>query len=213
MRRLVPTIIALFIISATGWAVPCSNGSLTGFGHSAPCDISTNAYSSISSTLSSSLSGKINITPITSGPNSGGFMASIPLDSVAGLTTGNTFAFTVTAPTGFTITDLMADIVPSAGASGSGNISFALDNGSSLTSTLGGGAATTAFSGVSALGVTGTFNIAAGASGTATLTIAPSETAGTPPSAVPEPSTFMLSGSAFLLLIGGLFLRRKAWQS
>lgn len=214
MRKLAYTLAAFFIVSAVGWATPCPNGSFNGFQNStstSACDISGNAYGNISTTLSNSLSGKVNITPITSGADSGGFSASIPLSDVAGLTTGNTFAFTVTAPSGNTITDLMAVFDLETGATGTGNVLFTGNNGSSLTANLNGGQASATFAGVAALGLTGTIRVASGATGTGTLMIVPSLTASstTPPSSTaPEPASLALFGTG-LLLGAAILLRRK----
>lgn len=179
MRKVLILAAALFAMSSVSWATPCTTlGSLTGTG----CSVSGNVFSSLTSTLSSTLG----LSP-TSG---GGFSVALDLSALAN--TSNSLNFTITAPAGFNITDLSVDITGGAGAT----LSLSGNNGLSLTATSGGGVMNPTFSGVGSLNLTGTLDVSAGATGTATLTITPSETSTS--SVVPEPGTFSLLGLGIL---------------
>ena len=205
MKKLIFGTLTFLLISAVGWATPCT-GSLNSFLNPSAkmcTDASGNAFSSFTTSLSTSDSAKLGLSPLSSGS---GFTLSIPLSLFAGTTTKDAFGFTVTAPAGVSLTDFEATFTPSAGATGTASVLLGLSNKSNLTADLGAGKASTTFSGVSSLDLVADITASADASGTATLTLM-SSTTSTMPSAVPEPATLSLFGIG--LLAAGLLLKQK----
>lgn len=202
MRKVVLITIAVFVASSVGWAQPCiaplNLAGLINLGATG-CTISGNVVGSVSSNLSAQST--INITAITSGSGAGGFTAG-PITLTP--STSNTFNFTLTAAAGTSITDLSAELTGGTG----GTLSLSLDNGSSLSAATNGslsGMQTVNFSGVSSLGVTGTLAAGASATGSTTITIAPSFGAAR---VTPEPATLVLFGTGLCVLLFLGFRRR-----
>jgi hypothetical protein len=179
MRSLLSPLCIMLLSAAVSWAMPlapCSNGSITGLVNSdkvKACTVSSDTYRDFFDTFSNSTAGRFNAAPITSGPNAGGIRFSFPLSKFDGLTSNNSFSFIVQAPAGSSITDLNAAFSPTVGI-GSGDVSFALNNGSMVIVGLGRGADTTSFAGVTFLDVTGTFAVRPGSFGMGTVVITPS---------------------------------------
>lgn len=182
MRKVLVGVAAFFVMAAAGWASPCTPGTLGSFESlTTGCSIGSAVFGNFSSSLSSTLM----LSPGTSG-----FTTSLNLGALAGTT--NTLSFTVTAPAGMEIGDFSAQVGGSAGAT----LTLTLSNNGSMISTLtansGGGIVTVNFAGVTSLDVTGTLTVAAGTTGSGTLSLAPS--------VVPEPVTLSLLGIGLLVL-------------
>lgn len=202
MRKVVLITIAVFVAASVGWAQPCTApldlAGLINLGATG-CTVSDNVVGSVSSNLGAQST--INIAAITSGSNAGGFTAGpITLTPNA----SNTFNFTLTPAAGASITDLSAELTGGTG----GTLSLSLNNGSSLSAATNGslsGLQTVNFGGVSSLGVTGTLSASASASGSTTITVAPSLG---PARVTPEPATLVLFGTGLGVLLFLGFRRR-----
>jgi hypothetical protein len=199
MRKLLMIVAVFFAMATVSQASPgnCVTGTLGSFVSlgSIGCSINGNVVANVTSSLSSTLQGDITLTPITSGSGAGGFTSSLDLGALAG--TSSTLNFTLSAPAGFTLSDLSVGITGGAGAS----LTLTAANGLNVTATSGGGVLNPTFSGVGSLNLSGTLNVAAGSSGTATLTITPSLTP------TPEPPAFSLFAIG-LLGLGVVYGRR-----
>jgi hypothetical protein len=202
MRKLLLIVAVVFTMATVSYANPsnCVAGTLGSFVSlgSTGCSINGNVVANVTSSLSSTLQGDVSLTPITSGSGAGGFTADLDLAALAG--TSSTLNFTLAAPAGFTLTDLSVGITGGAGAS----LNLTAANGLNVTATSGGGIANPTFSGVGSLNLSGTLNVAANATGTATLTITPSLTS---ISATPEPPALSLFAIG-LLGLGLVYGRR-----
>jgi len=192
-------IAVVFAMATVSQANPsnCVTGTLGSFVSlgTTGCRINGNVVADVTTNLSSTLQADITLTPITSGSGAGGFTASIDLAALAG--SSSTLNFTLAAPAGSNLTDLSVGITGGAGAS----LNLTAANGLNVTATNGGGVVNPTFSGVGSLNLSGTLNVAAGATGTATLTITPSL------SATPEPPALSLFAIGLLGL--GLVCGRR----
>ena len=199
MRKILMVVAVVFAMATVSQASPssCVTGTLGSFVSlgTTRCSINGNVVAGVTTSLSSTLQGAITLTPITSGSGAGGFTASIDLAALAG--TSSTLNFTLAAPAGFNLTDLSVGITGGAGAS----LNLTAANGLNVTATSGGGVLNPTFGGVGSLNLSGTLNVAAGATGTATLTITPSL------SATPEPPALSLFAIG-LLGLGLVYGRR-----
>lgn|GEM_PF-4313236 len=202
MRKLLMVVAVFFAMATVSQASPssCVTGTLGSFVSlgTTGCSISGNVVADVTSSLSSTLQGDITLTPITSGSGAGGFSASLDLAALAG--SSSTLNFMLAAPAGFNLTDLSVGITGGAGAS----LNLTAANGLNVTATSGGGVLNPTFSGVGSLNLSGTLAVAAGSTGTATLTITPSLTS---LSATPEPPALSLFAIGLLGL--GLVCGRR----
>ena len=202
MRKLLMIVAAFFAMATVSQASPssCVTGTLASFVSlgTTGCSINGNIVAGVTTNLSSTLQGGITLTPITSGAGAGGFTASLDLAALAG--TSSTLNFTLAAPAGFNLTALSVGITGGAGAS----LNLTAANGLNVSATSGGAVVNPTFSGVGSLNLSGTLNVTAGATGTATLTITPSLTS---ISATPEPSALSLFAIG-LLGLGLVYGRR-----
>lgn len=201
MRKVLMVVAVVFAMATVSQASPssCITGTLGSFVSlgTTGCSINGNVVAGVTTNLSSTLQGDITLTPITSGSGAGGFTASIDLAALAG--TSSTLNFTLAAPAGFNLTDLTVGIT--GGTAGAASLNLTAANGLSVTATSGGGVLNPTFSGVGSLNLSGTLNVMAGATGTATLTITPSL------SATPEPPALSLFAIG-LLGLGLVYGRR-----
>lgn len=206
MKKLVYLVCALFLTSAVSWGAPCSSGSFTSYVSlgTTGCTVSVTStsadtYSSFSSNFSPAEAAALILTPVTTGANAGGLTTNVfPLNPGG----SNTFDVTITPPSGMSITDFSASVTGGTGYT----LSLDLSNGINLTATEGTPASAT-FSGVSSLGIMGLATVSSSATGSVSLAFTPSFSPSTPPSTVPEPSSFVLLGTASLLGLAWLMLK------